>query len=154
MDNPLQTLDSIKYLGFLLTKNGSWDAYLDMIIKRARSSISRLWHFFSSNDISFALKLSAARTLVLSTLAHGQDIIGLNTTQAKNLDSLLSKVLRASLNQPRRAKSSALQLIAGQASIPSLFQSRRLQNFAPNSKLATRPQNLSLSSPPKMEETR
>jgi len=126
---PLKTLDSIKYLGFLLTETGSWDKYLDKIIQSARSMIGRLWHFFSSNDISFALKLSTARTLVLSTLGHGQDIIGSFPTQARKLDSLLSKVLRAALNQPRRTKSSALQLIAGQPSLDSIFQSRRLQNF-------------------------
>ena len=105
---PLKELESIKYRGFLLTRSGTWDKYLDTIIKRARSMIGRIWHFCSADDIPCKLKLDAIRTLVLSTLGYGQEIIDIFPTQIAKLDSLLARALRVALNQPRRSKTSAL----------------------------------------------
>ena len=88
-----------------------------------------MWDVFASKDLSFDFKLEVTRKLILSKLSYGQDVISLNSSQIKRLESLLSKCLRAALQQPRRSKTAALQMIAGQPSIESLFQTRRLQNF-------------------------
>ena len=100
-----------------------------MQCQRGRGSLGQLWDFFSSDSINFEIKINTTRTLIFSKLSYGQDIIGLTETDKKMVESLLSKSLRAALNQPRRSKTSALQLLIGQPSIESQFQARRLNSF-------------------------
>jgi len=65
-------LDEIKYLGFLLTKSGSWGKYTDMIFQRGRGALAQMWDFFPSDDIDFDLQLKTANSLVLSKISYGQ----------------------------------------------------------------------------------
>ena len=119
----------MKYLGFLQTRNGSWDKYYDVTVQKARGTVAQSYTLFNSREITFQNKIEIARTIVLSLLNYGQDIISLSSSQRQRLESLLGKTLRAVLNQPRRSKTAALQIIAGQQTIVSQFESRRLQNL-------------------------
>ena len=125
---PLKELEQMKYLGFLLTENGSWDNYIDLVVQRARGAVGSLWYFFSSGDISFAQKIEIAGVLALSKLSHGQDIIHLTKAHKDKLHSLIGKMLRAVLGQPRRSKTQALQIITGQYPVDFSFHARRAQN--------------------------
>lgn len=55
--NPLKILDEIRYLGFLLTKNGSWDKFFDMIIQKARGTIAQSFTLLTSEEITFKTRL-------------------------------------------------------------------------------------------------
>jgi len=126
---PLRVLEKFKYLGFLLSLEGSWDKFIDMICQRARGVLAQASHFFQSKEISFALKVKVAKSLILSTLVHGQDIIGLTPAQENKLEKTLAAILRTSFDQPYSTKVVALRVLSGLPSMSSIFLSRRVQNY-------------------------
>ena len=44
-DKPFKQVDGLKYLGFLISKDGSWDSHLEMLIKRAISRLAISYDF-------------------------------------------------------------------------------------------------------------
>ena len=77
-DKPFKRVHGLKYLGFLISKDGSWDSHLEMLIKRAISRLAISYDFFNAEFISFEVKIHAARAMIISMLSYGQDIIYLN----------------------------------------------------------------------------
>ena len=106
---PFKRLKLFKYLGFLISKTGSWESYFKKIIQKARGSLAQAYHFFKSEFISFSLKIAVARSMVLSTLAYGQDFINLSSSQSRQFDSILARTIRLILGQPRHSKTAALR---------------------------------------------
>ena len=75
LGKPFKRIEHFKYLGFLLTNNGSWNEFYEMLINRAKGKLAQCHHFFNSEDISFGTKINIARSLVLSSLTYGSDFI-------------------------------------------------------------------------------
>jgi len=126
---PMQTLDDIKYLGFKIPESGSWDMDFDSKIQKARGTLARNRTFLSRYDVPFLLRLQVGRSLILSFLTHGQDIMSTTATHVRKLESVLLSVLRAVFNQNYDSKLSALCLIAGQQRLQSTRLISRIKNF-------------------------
>ena len=128
-NKPFKKIEHLKYLGFLLSKNGSWTEYFEMLIKRAIGKLAQLYHFFRDESIDFETKINVARALILSSLTYGSDFIATNDTQIKALEVILRRTIRTVLRQPRHSKPEALHILTGLSSMNSVFTVNRVRNF-------------------------
>ena len=137
----LKNLKKIHYLGFDISNTGSWDESINHLSQKARGVLARYSKFFYSHEISFKLKIQVAKSIVLSLIAYGQEIISLSKTQRKKFDVVLSMTLRKIFNQYWGTSSAALRLIAGQQSIKT---TRVLSRIINNLRIKNLPEDRSL----------
>ena len=98
---PLRVFQSFRYLGFDIASDGSWDKFPTRITQKAHGILARYRDFFRNQMISFKIRLQAARALIFSRIRYGQEIIGLNGTQRRQLDQILSSTLRVIFTDSR-----------------------------------------------------
>ena len=121
--------EPMNYLGIHTVPDASWDKYLNKTKNNATSTISRYWRFFSRAKVSVDIKLRVAKSLVLSRIAYGAEIICLTEAQNKALDQIQAKVLRKILDLPARTSARAVRHILGQTSISDLRRVQRVNNL-------------------------
>ena len=109
-----------------MVPDGNWKAYLDKIQKRAQSVIGR---FSKRSTVSIDIKLRVAKTLVLSKLSYGAEIICLTKAQEAALDRVQAKVLRAILQLPKNTSARAVRYLTGQTPISAQRRAQRISNL-------------------------
>ena len=67
----LEDIEKFKYLGANLTKNGTCNQELRIILAQATSALVRLTTIWKINHIRFKLKYKLYRSLILSILNYG-----------------------------------------------------------------------------------
>ena len=94
-------INDFKYLGILLTSDGSWNKVHDYKLKKSKQTMGRFWKFFRYANISTKIKLRVAHALVLSHLSYGEEIMQLSQVQINQIDSMHASVLRTILQLPK-----------------------------------------------------
>ena len=124
-----EEIKTFNYLGFIITPGGEWDEYLKHRVSRCNQTLGRYWRFFKKSNISVDLKLRISKTMILSHLSYGSDILCPNPKQCTEIDSMQAKVLKRILQIPRTANSNAVRYILGQSKLTAEFQIRRVTNL-------------------------
>jgi len=88
LDDELNENEPVKYLGFKIPRSGSWDTHILSSIQKACGVIGQFFPFFQSNQIPIDLKLSVARSMILSRVTYGSDIFSLNASLTSKLEAL------------------------------------------------------------------
>ena len=128
-DPVYSNVERFKYLGFTIPANGKWDEFIDLQTKRCRQAFGRYWRFFRLANVSVDLKLRAAHSLIFSHLAYGEDIICLTSQQARKIDSIQAKVIKAILQLPKETNNDAVRFMTGQITCSSIREVRSLTNL-------------------------
>ena len=121
--------EKLKYLGFNMTPDGEWNDYIETRTRRCQQTLGRYWRFFKKSNVSVDLKLRVSKTMILSHLTYGDDILCLTSKQSKELDSMQAKVLKRILQVPLSTSSDAIRYILGQSKISLDFQAKRVANL-------------------------
>ena len=91
--------------------------------------MGRFWKFFRYANVSTKLKLRVAHALVLSHLAHGDEIMQLNQKQINQIDSRHASVLRTILQLQKFTSYNTMLYITGETWISALMSVRRVSNL-------------------------
>ena len=83
----LEEVDSFRYLGALITKDGSCRKDILARIAQAMAAMSKLDEIWKCNRLSFKTKLRLYRTLVIPILLYGCESWTLNADTAKRLEA-------------------------------------------------------------------
>ena len=92
-EEEIPQLETLKYLGIEIEKNGSYNKYLTRICAQTRATLQQFHSLLSRYDLAFCIRLRLARSLVLSRLAYGQEIIPLENTQLEKLERVFRKTI-------------------------------------------------------------
>ena len=122
-------INDFKYLGILLTSDGSWNKFHDYKLKKSKQTMGRFWKFFRYANISTKLKLRVAHALVLSHLSYGEEIMQLNPIEINQIDRIHASVLRTILQLPKYTSYNAMLYITGETRISTLMRVRRVSNL-------------------------
>ena len=91
----MKAVDEFKYLGSIVSRDGSLDPELSTRIGKAHSAFNklnkRLWR---KSGIKLATKIMVYRAVVLSTLLYGSEAWTLNAKQTKRMERFHQKCLR------------------------------------------------------------
>lgn len=90
----LEEVDSFKYLGATLSKDGSCTAEVRIRISTATSAMARLDRIWRSNSISFTNKYRLYKSLVVSILLYGCETWTLLADTEKKIQAFENKCLR------------------------------------------------------------
>ena len=90
----LEVVESFKYLGSTLTKDGRTDREIEIRLAQASAAMSKLSKIWRSSSISFKTKIRLYRSLVLSILLYGCESWTLTATMSKKIESFETKAFR------------------------------------------------------------
>ena len=113
----------------MIRSDGNWNKYIDMRLKRCRQALGRHWKFFKFSNVSVDLKVRIAKTLILSHLAYGEEIVCLTAAQAKQIDNMQARVISTILQLPLRNKHDAARFITGQIRPSTTRTTRQVCNL-------------------------
>ena len=90
----LEEVESFKYLGATLSKDGTSNSEVRIRIGSAMSAMSRLDRIWKSNNVSFTTKFRLYRSLVLSVFLYGCEAWTLYAETEKRIQAFEFKCLR------------------------------------------------------------
>ena len=102
----IQVVDSFKYLGITLFKNGNWYRTQKCIAKRALFALHNLFMIFDKKELPTTQKCKLFDTLVASILNFGSEIWGMHN--ATDIELIHTKFLRRILGVKKSTNLSAL----------------------------------------------
>ena len=105
-NQPIETVNSFKYLGVTLYKNGSWNRTVKHISDQAQKSLSHLFSILNKFEFSINEKCNLFDTLVKPMLNYCSEIWGYN--EGKCLELIHTKFCRKILNVRKSTNISAL----------------------------------------------
>ena len=96
--NTVEHFSSFRYLGFLLRPDGRWNDFADRQLSQARSAVGQFHDLLTCQYIPFATRIELSRSLIVSKLAYGADIVHLNSTYDARYDMIWTRILRKIFN--------------------------------------------------------
>ena len=120
----------VKYLGFLVTPDGSWNDFLDQQLCDTNRALGQLHSFLTSPYIRFQTKIQVAKTSIVSRVGYGADVVPADGVHERKLDAIWGKTLRKIFWQPKYSKTDSLRLIAGQVAVTNWRKSLAYLNSA------------------------
>ena len=87
----LEEVDKFCYLSSTLTRDGSCEADIRIILALATSAMVRLYTIWNSKKITFKLKHNLYRSLVLSIITYGCETWTINATMQKKIQAFENK---------------------------------------------------------------
>ena len=112
-DTPIETVNSFKYLGINLFKNGNWFRSQKFIAQHALRALYNLFSVLKDVKLSVKQQLKLFDSLVGSILNFGSEIWGMH--EATDVELVHTKFLRKLLSVKRSTNRSALYGELGRA---------------------------------------
>lgn len=124
-----------KYIGFILTSNGSWCQHVKEKILKAQGLLMANARFLADGTIPVKIRLDAGQALVVSQLKYGENAIAVRPYLAKRMESIQTQMNRMILGMPRPAKAAAMRLMLGTPSLRILREVAAIKYLQKVSKL-------------------
>ena len=125
----LKEVNTIKYLGFTITNDGSWDQHIEKCIGKVHGLIYKWKDLLKSNKIQYKYRILLADAMILSHLSYGEEIITPSRKYLNRIQSVETRILKTIFNLPRQTNTNALLHLTGRLSTYSRLKLRRLTNF-------------------------
>jgi hypothetical protein len=129
-DRPLKVVEQFKYLGSVISGDGSMDAEIDSRIKKAAAVFGRLWErVWKPKDINTTTKVAVYRAMVVSTLLYGCCTWTTKKRQVQRLHTFHMRCLRRLLNirwQDRITDAEVLRRAGGLWRVETMLRFERL----------------------------
>ena len=124
----IEKVHEIKYLGFYISENGSWDSHIEKSINKVYGMMFKWKHFFQSYGLPFFIKLRLADSLILSHLRYGEEIFALNKSSESKIQAAENKVLKMIFDLPRHTCTAGILHLTGRLSVSQRLKLRRQIN--------------------------
>ena len=125
----IEKVHEIKYLGFYISENGSWDSHIEKSINKVYGMMFKWKHFFQSYGLPFFIKLRLADSLILSHLRYGEEIFALNKSSESKIQAAENKVLKMIFDLPRHTCTAGILHLTGRLSVSQRLKLRRQINL-------------------------
>ena len=109
----LQVVQRYKYLGYLVHSTGDWSENTRHRATRGKQLIAANASFLTNNEINFDLRLTAGRTLVLSSTKYGDEWMNIPPSLQRQLESVQTSLNRTTLRLPYTTKAAAMRFLTG-----------------------------------------
>jgi hypothetical protein len=90
-----------KYIGFLLTSNGSWCQHISTKTSKAQGLLVANARFLTDRTIPVKIRLEVGQALIISQLRYGENVISIGKHLAQKAESIQTGMHRMILDMPR-----------------------------------------------------
>jgi hypothetical protein len=120
-------VDSLKYLGVMISYDMNWDVHADMVLKKAERASFAIWSALGDGRIKLFFRRLLLTALVKPVMEHACEIWEPSQESARKLQSFYSKLQRRMMNCPKSVAQSILGAELGCQPLTSCRQQRRVE---------------------------